>query len=228
MAEEKRAPLKKFNTPVGVASYPHLSKPDTKFNDEGDYKCDVILDPKDAVELVAYLEEVRDAYVKTVKVPKKAKLVVAPVFRKELDDTEEPTGNIIIATKLRAGGTRKDKSVWTEQPALFDSDGNPLVDVDVWSGSKVIVAGTVKPYDMVVESFDAEGNAMKFVKVGVSLACRGVQVVELVSSGNKTAASFGFGKVEGGYKTAAAQAGLGVGDNEESDSSEEESDDSDF
>jgi hypothetical protein len=211
MAEEKRTPLAKFNTPEGTASYPHLTKPDTKFNDEGEYKCDVILTADEAAELVEYLEGIRDAYIPSVKKKKGVRQLVAPVFVNELDDADEPTGNVIIRTKLKASGTRKDGETWSESPNLFDSDGNPMAaGIDVWSGSRVIVAGTVKPYDMTVDSINAKGAPCKISKIGVSLACRGVQVIELVSAGEKTAASYGFAPVEGGYKTAAAEAGLGV------------------
>ena len=32
-----------FTTPVGVAAFPYLSTPDTKFNEEGEYKVNLIL-----------------------------------------------------------------------------------------------------------------------------------------------------------------------------------------
>ena len=32
-----------FTTPQGVAQYPWLSKPDTKFSEEGDYKVNLII-----------------------------------------------------------------------------------------------------------------------------------------------------------------------------------------
>ncbi len=41
-----------FTTPQGVAQYPWLSKPDTKFSEEGDYKVNLILTTKDAQPLV--------------------------------------------------------------------------------------------------------------------------------------------------------------------------------
>ncbi len=229
MADEKRTPLAKYNTPAGTASYPHLTKPDTKFNDEGEYKCDVIMPAAEATELVDYLEGIRDAYIPTVKKKKGVRQLVAPVFTYELDDADEPSGNVIIRTKLKASGTRKDGETWSEKPNLFDSDGNPLAaGIDVWSGSRVIVAGTVKPYDMTVDSIDAEGAPCKISKIGVSLACRGVQIIELVSAGEKTAASYGFAPVEGGYKTAAAEAGLGVDPDSQNDVDDGEEDSDEF
>ena len=37
-----------FTTPQGVAQYPWLSKPDTKFSEEGEYKVNVILTKEEA------------------------------------------------------------------------------------------------------------------------------------------------------------------------------------
>ena len=36
----------KYTTPKGVAQYPYLDKPDTKFNPQGDYKLNLVLDKK--------------------------------------------------------------------------------------------------------------------------------------------------------------------------------------
>jgi len=59
----KRAPSPKYNTPAGTLRYPHLTKPDTRFKDEGGYKADVSLDGGDpaVLELVEYLTGLRDA-----------------------------------------------------------------------------------------------------------------------------------------------------------------------
>ena len=37
-----------FTTPKGIAQYPWLSKPDTKFSEEGEYKVNVILGKEEA------------------------------------------------------------------------------------------------------------------------------------------------------------------------------------
>ena len=202
----------KFNTPIGTAAFPYLTKPDTKFNDEGDYKCDVVVAREEANELIAYLTHIRDKYNENI-VPGKRKVILSPVAKKELDDAGDETGNFIFRTKLKAGGTRKDGSKWSQSPQLFDADGQTLgAGVDVWSGSRVAVAGVVKAYDMTIPTMDAEGNSIQAVRVGLSLQCKAVQVVELVSASGGSASSFGFGKVEGGYVAPAVEAGIVAND----------------
>ena len=205
----KRKPLPKYNTPIGIARYPHLNKPDTRFDDEGVYKCDVILpaDADETVELIAYLEGIRQEKFDSLDAKKQKQYSLAPVCEDELDDAGDETGNVIFKTKLNAVGHNDKGETWNNEPKLFDSQGNPLAEgTAVWSGSKLIVAGKVMPYAM---------GSTKMV--GVSLKCDGVQVIELVSGGNQTADSFGFGKVAGGFETEAAQAGLGNSSDDDGD-----------
>ena len=41
-----------ITTPTGVALYPWLSKPDTKYNKDGEYKVDLVLSKKDAKPII--------------------------------------------------------------------------------------------------------------------------------------------------------------------------------
>ena len=41
-----------FTTPKGIAQYPWLSKPDTKFSEEGDYKVNLILNAEEAAPII--------------------------------------------------------------------------------------------------------------------------------------------------------------------------------
>jgi hypothetical protein len=213
----KRPPLPKYNTPVGVARYPHLNKPDTRFDDEGVYKCDVVVPADAAAELIEYLEGIRDAKFDELDKKKQKTYSKAPVCEDELDDAGDETGNVIFKTKLNAVGKNSDGDTWKNEPKLFDAAGNPIdrEQTQVWSGSKLIVAGKVMAYAM--------GSTKT---VGVSLKCDGIQIIELVSGGNATAESFGFGKVAGGFETEAAKAGFGK--TNASDEEEDEGDDEDF
>ncbi len=221
MADKKRPPLPKFNTPVGVARYPHLNKPDTRFDSEGKYKCDLLLEAEadDTKELLKYLMGIRDKRYKAEKkaAKKKKKFTKAAVFEVEVDDVGDETGKIILKTSLNAVGRNKaTKEEWTNEPRLFDSTGTPLAqDTQIWSGSKLIIAGTVNSYAMVneviVQREGKEDAKKKITSVGVSLKCKGVQVIELVTGGEATAESFGFGQHDDGYQTEASEAGLGEG-----------------
>lgn len=179
----KRKPLAKYNTPIGVAKYPHLNKPDTRFDDDGVYKVDLIVPEDEAAELVEYLEGVRDELFDSLDAKKQKQYSKAPVCEPELDDAGDETGNVIFKTKLNAIGRNDKGDEWTNEPKLFDSFGRPVDrdEVQIWSGSKLIVAGVCRPYAM--------GSTKK---VGVSLKCDGVQIIELVTGGNATAESFGF------------------------------------
>jgi len=233
MADKKRPPLPKFNTPVGVARYPHLNKPDTRFDDDGVYKCDLIVPDDDAArELITYLEGIRDERFKSAKADAKKgkKFTKAEVFEMEIDDAGDETGNIIFKTKLNAIGRNKAKDEeWKNEPKLFDSAGTPLApEIQIWSGSKLIIAGTVNAYAMtntVIVEKKGKQTKKKITSVGVSLKCKGVQVLELVTGGDATAESFGFGAHDDGYQTEATKAGLGV---DEPEGEEEEENEDEF
>lgn len=187
----KRKPLPKYNTPIGVARYPHLNKPDTRFDDDGVYKCDLIVPADEAQELIEYLEGIRDEFFDSLDAKKRKQYSKAPVFEEELDEAGDETGNVIIKTKLNAVGRNDKGDEWTNEPKLFDAFGNPVdrESVQIWSGSKLIIAGAVRTYAM---------GSTKMV--GVSLKCDGVQIVKLVTGGQATAETFGFGAVDGGFQ----------------------------
>lgn len=203
---DKKPKRPTFSTPIGIARYPHLNKPDTRFSD-GDYKCDVRLRADDAKELIEQLEAIRDEFFDAQEPKIKKTYKKAEVFTVELDDEGNETGYVIIKTKLNANGKNKTTGeTWTNEPKLFDADGEPLPkSVQIWSGSKVIVAGTVNTYAMAKEK-----------TIGVTLKCRGVQVIELVSGQGQTAESFGF-KKQKGYKAPSAKNAASEDDSDDSD-----------
>jgi hypothetical protein len=47
-----------FTTPKGVAQYPWLSKPDTKFSEEGEYKVNLILPKQEAIPVLKQINQV--------------------------------------------------------------------------------------------------------------------------------------------------------------------------
>jgi hypothetical protein len=156
----------KLVTPKGVAKYPWLTKADTKFNPDGVYKTDLLLSSEDAKPLAAQIKEFYGKHFQS----KKGKM---PYF-KETDDNEKETGNIIFRFKTK------------NKPALFDSDGKPMQNVNVFGGSQVKVSATAAPYN-------AAGNN------GITLYLNAVQIIELVTGGGGDSDGFGF-KAEEGYK----------------------------
>lgn len=189
---DKYPKLPKFLTPLATAIYPHLTKPDTKFNSDGDYKCDVKLPREEAQPLIDQLEKIRDEFWNELVAGDKKiarQFSKESVYHDELDDDGNETGLVIFKTKMRARVTSKTTGkVYESRPRLFDAANNIFSPATVYGGSKVRVAGEVKPYKM---------DSTK--KVGVSLRLKAVQIIELVEGGGASADSYGFGTVEGGY-----------------------------
>ena len=89
-------------TPTGVALYPWLTKPDTKYSEEGVYSVNLVLSKEDAKPLIKTINEVFEEYLKDeMKKQKKKDLKTAnPPYSEQLDDNGKPTGNLIFKFKL--------------------------------------------------------------------------------------------------------------------------------
>ena len=57
----------RITTPAGVARYPYLSKPDTQFVAQGEYKVDLLLDQEEHQEFLDRLDELADNAVEKAK-----------------------------------------------------------------------------------------------------------------------------------------------------------------
>ena len=169
--------LIQFTTPKGIAQYPWLSKPDTKFNEEGVYKVDLIIPKADAIPVLKQINEVFAENVdKETKRAKGQDVVKAkPPYWEELDDAKQPTGNVVLRLKSKY------------KPAVFDAKGIPMVDSNIWGGSELKVNGTIAPY------------FTSIIGAGVSLRLSAVQVIQYVEGGSGGAQGFGF-KEEVGYE----------------------------
>ena len=165
-----------ITTETGVALYPWLTKPDTKYSEEGEYKVNLILSKENAAPIIKTIVGVfEDNYKEQLKIQKKQTLVKAvPPFSEELDDNGKPTGNIIFKFKSKAA----------YKPAIFDAKGNPLIDPPIWGGSEIKVNAVLYPYNSPMQG------------AGVSLKIRAVQVIALVE-GSEGASRFGFGETDG-------------------------------
>jgi hypothetical protein len=166
-----------FTTPQGVAQYPWLSKPDTKFSEEGDYKVNLIIAKEEALPALKLINQVyAENYEKEVKKAKGAEIKKAPPpFSEELDDAGQPTGNIILKFKSKAA----------YKPAIFDAKGIPMIDSNIWGGSELKVNGSVAAY------------YTPLIGAGVALRLRAVQVIQYVEGGSGSADRFGFEAVAG-------------------------------
>ena len=199
MSKEKAT---RYVTPAGIAQYPYLTKPDTKFNPDGEYKCKLeISDPDAVARLTAFLDEQVEKSVELAKKDpgKKIKTGDAPY---QLD---EETGKLSMSFKLKAKVTPKKGDPFEQRPAIFDAKGKPVKDVSIGGGSKLKIAYEVVPFYTAL------------VGASISLRLKGAQVLELVEfSGGASADSFGFGE-EDGYEAEDNSAESNGFNNEEDD-----------
>ncbi len=197
MANNKRKRVR-LTTPAGVASYPYLTKPDTQFNSDGDFKVDLVLDKEEHADFLARIDELAEkAFDKAVKqLKKEKKMAQAKQLEKHIpyediydEETGEPTGQVKVKFKSKAKFKRKDGSVAHVEVALFDAQGKAINPKNI-----SIYGGSIIKVNFTPNEFHATGLKL----AGISLRLNAVQIIELVSDGGN-AGSFGFDKVDDGY-----------------------------
>lgn len=179
----------KIVSPEGVSKYAWLTQPDTKFDKEGGhFKVNLVISAEEAQPIIKQIDAEMKKSVEIAKEKnKKAIKMAAPPYMAEVDDTGAETGNIELKFKRKAQVISANGKVIPFKVAIFDSEGKPLTNTNVWSGSKMKVSAEL------VHWYTAMAGA------GVSLRLRAVQVTDLVEGGAGNAEGYGFGKVEGGY-----------------------------
>ncbi|GAB5503474.1 hypothetical protein [Pyruvatibacter sp.] len=120
---------RKFRTTVGTARYPHLTRPDTKF--EPPFKTGFIQSPDDAQPLIDIINEVAEEAFKPAQI-KKANIPY---------EIDEETGDVVFTTKSGY------------QPGLFAGNGDPIKDkvrekLIVGGGSQIKLSLTVKAWEV--------------------------------------------------------------------------------
>jgi hypothetical protein len=189
VAERKKAVIHK--SPAGIAQYPRLTKPDTKFKPEGEYKVTLVLTGAEAQPLIELIDKAMgESLIEARRAdPTKAKTIKAATdkpYKAETDDEGNETGNYKFNFKMAARITsKKTGETWEQKPDLFDAKGKVLVNPKIGGGSTVKVA------------FELYLFYTKLVGAGVSLRLRAVQVLDLVEYNSRSASGYGFGEEEG-------------------------------
>lgn len=188
MAKSKRV---RITTPKGIAKFPRLSSPDTKFNPDGEYRVILLLDPEKDKEFLDELDAMADAAVQKAQEENKRyrKLIQRQEpYKMELDQDGEETGLVEVKFKMRARVKSKDGKEYNFAPALFDAQGKPIdpTKINIGGGSIIRVNFTPNPYFVAATK-----------TAGISLQLNAVQVLELVQYNGGDAASFGFEQEEG-------------------------------
>jgi hypothetical protein len=140
----------KFTTPIGVARYPKISKPDTTGEyADNKYKTDVVFSDEDLKTVKAQIVE----FAKKEFTADELKKLDLPI--KEYKDKE--TGE--VTTFVRFKSQRK--------PIIIDAKRNKIPDdVEIGGGSRIRIGGTLNAYKK-------GGNK------GVNIYLNAVQVIEL-------------------------------------------------
>jgi hypothetical protein len=151
---------------LGEAIYPHLNKPDVKFNENGEYKVILKVSQGRATKMVAQFEKAMQDSISKAESELKGKTVkVAP------SPYSEEGGFVNFKFKMKATGVnRKTKEPFSQRPALFDAKKNPLnpTSCNIWGGSKIKVAYQLRPYHT------------PLIGAGVTAILKAVQVIDLV------------------------------------------------
>lgn len=172
-------------TPAGKAVLLFVTKPSTKFKEEGEYTAKVVLDGKSGEALFAKFTELAKATKASDSTASKYKLHVP--IEKETDEEGTETGNWILKSSNTATYKDKQGKVQNRSIQIVDSKGNPLPpSIKLGRGSVVQIGATINPY------------IVKGTKtVGVSLWLEAVRVLNLVEYQGK---GFDWGDTpEGAY-----------------------------
>jgi len=167
-----------ITTPKGTAVFPALLRPDTKFDELGQYKADLRVPLEEAKPLMEKLSATFKDH--TGKAPSKND---NPMWKVEEDDEGNETGNVIFKLRVK-NKMRKDGQLWDRRPRMFDAANNIITGVNPWGGSVLRVSAEVYAWTA-------------GAKKGVSLQPLAVQVIDLVTGDGSSGASFGFGEEEG-------------------------------
>lgn len=179
----------KLITPKGIAVYPRLQEPDTKFNKKGVYRTGLRLDlaDPDTQAWVTIVTEVVDAeFAATKRTAKKGASVVKRLpWKVEQDEDGVDTGFIIASFKLNASYERDGETI-EMTPTIIDSRKGPFRGGIIGGGSELRIKHSVSEYTRTKDDGELEASVTLYLNV--------VQVIKLVEFvGNLD----GFGTEEG-------------------------------
>jgi hypothetical protein len=197
MARKTKRPL--YVTPVGIAVWPHVHSPDTKFDKDGVYRVQLAYD-EDSTEAKKLIAAI-DAWIESAITEQRAldleeagsderarKRITNKEYKRadkpykmELNDEGEETGRVLFNFKLKAKGKTREGEVFERKVALYLKGGQPLPkDKKIGGGSKLQV------------SYEANPFYTGGLGAGVSLRMMAVMVHELVEWAQRDASGFGF------------------------------------
>jgi hypothetical protein len=162
----------------GVAVWPHVNSPDTKYNKDGLYHTKLAFDPSNPKQaaFLAALEERLEAWVEslteTLPPAKRKTLKINPVVQDEIDrDSGDETGRKLVSFKMYATGKDRDGNPTKREPRFFDAKGAriPMSLVPRLSG------GSVLKIDFSPSEYHTGKN-----ECGITLYLNGIQIITAV------------------------------------------------
>lgn len=217
-AKKKSRALGKGTTPKGVLSFPHLTKPDTKFKAEGEYHTKVRLTGADAAAMIAKVDGFHEQAVaaiieeKSAADPKNAAKIAKTMkradkpYKEELDGDGNGTGAYLFTFKQKASIKLKDGTVIEKKVDLFDAGNKPFpANTPIYGGTVARVAYEALPFHTPA------------VGAGLTMRLNAVQVIELRTAGERSAEEYGFEGEEGAEAPAPGETPAPGGDKPEGD-----------
>lgn len=175
-----------FTTPKGIAVYPRLKSPDTKYDDNGVYKADLKMPLETAKPLIDKLTKMFKDHTGRSHPKNPERDNRKAFYYMELDDNDDETGNVVFKLRVKNKITKKG-DLWDRRPAQFDARGKAIVNpLNVGGGTEMRVSFEVYLWS------NPDGK-------GMSLQPEAVQIIELVefTGNNKSADNYGFGEEDG-------------------------------
>ena len=189
-----------IRTPKGIAQWPRLVTPDTKYN-KYSVKLQLPGNDPEVIAFVAKLEAIRDAhfdaeYNRLVGEKKAAlakELKKGDVLKVERDqETGEETGNLLLTVSMNVGGIVKNPKSprfgqpWSQKPDIFDATGKQLKNPpEIFGGSELKL------------SLEVEGFTKTDKTVVASIDLKAAQIIKLVTGGQRTFSDYGFEEEDG-------------------------------
>ena len=168
---------------VGEAVYPHLTKPDVRFNEYGEFKVTLKIGKQDASAMVKLFDQACEDSLATAEKEAKGKKIKAAATKPYKLEGD----NVFFKFKMRASGkNKKTNEMFSQRPALFDAKKNPIsTSQSIWGGSLMKVAYQLIPYHT------------PMLGAGVSARLKAVQILKLVEGQSQNVF-----KEEDGFETA--------------------------
>lgn len=175
-----------LNTPRGIAVYPRLNAPDTKFDDLGQYKSDLRVARDAAQPLMDKLHKLFKDWTGKAHPKNPEKDNKNAVYYIETDEDGNETGFVVFKLRVKNKLTKKGE-LWDRRPAQFNAKGKAIeTPKKVGGGSELIVSFEVYCWQ------NPAGTK------GMSLQPEAVQILKLVEfSSQKDASAYGFAAQEG-------------------------------